>query len=161
MKEPARRFFELRKLCVCVKDQEKRVVYQNKACLNLCGDMSSLSCDKNCMRCYHFNNEAPDREEGTQYYPNEFIEGEYYDILFVNDGENVTTFLYPLKGRQEADVRHISEYDLTKREQEIIRMVIEGHTNTVIAKKLYVSKATVKKHLNNIYKKLPADLFPR
>ena len=163
MKEPARRFFESRKLCVCVKDEEKRVLYQNEACLQLCGDMSARNCDKdkNCMRCYSFNDAAPAREEGTQYYPNELIEDEYYDVLFINDGENLTTLLYPLRRKQQADIRQAAEYDLTKREQEVVRLVIEGHNNTAIAKKLFVSKATVKKHLNNIYKKLPAGVFPR
>ena len=161
LKEPARRFFESRKLCVCVKDTEKQVVYQNKACLECCGDMTSQACEKSCMRCYHFNNSSPEREEGTQYFPNELIEGELYDVLFINDGENLTTFLYPVGSRQKADLKQIAEYDLTKRELEVIRLVIEGNSNTNIAEKLFVSKATVKKHLNNIYKKLPSDVFSR
>ncbi len=150
-------------MLVCVKDRDKHVLYQNKACHELCGDMESESgaCEKHCMPCYVSNEVAPDREEGTQYCPNEQIEGKFYDILFVNDGDNLTTFLYPLNGRQEADLRHVEQYNLTKREQEIIKLVIEGNTNAEMAKKLFVSKATVKKHLNNIYKKIPENIFPR
>jgi two-component system, NarL family, response regulator DegU len=43
---------------------------------------------------------------------------------------------------------------LTDRESEIIRMVVEGKGNKVIAGKLGVSEGTVKSHLRNIYRKL-------
>jgi DNA-binding CsgD family transcriptional regulator len=43
---------------------------------------------------------------------------------------------------------------LTAREREIIALVAEGHTNAEIAAALWVSPATVKKHLENVYVKL-------
>ena len=43
---------------------------------------------------------------------------------------------------------------LTDRELEILRLVAAGHTNGVIARKLWVAEATVKFHLRNIYRKL-------
>ncbi|MFD0681996.1 MULTISPECIES: LuxR C-terminal-related transcriptional regulator [unclassified Paenibacillus] len=43
---------------------------------------------------------------------------------------------------------------LTSREKEIVELIIEGHTNTEIASKLYLSEMTVKKHLTNIFRKL-------
>jgi DNA-binding CsgD family transcriptional regulator len=161
LKETACRFLESRKLCVCIKDLETQVLYQNDACLTLCGEMRSRKCAEGCMLWYSFNDDAPDREEGTQCYPNQVIECNYFDIIFINDGESLTTLLFPLDGKQQADARHMLEYDLTKREQEVVRLVITGHSNTAIAKELFISKATVKKHLNNIYKKIPADVFPR
>jgi ATP/maltotriose-dependent transcriptional regulator MalT len=99
--------------------------------------------------------------EWTQYFPSQQIEDEFYDVLFVHDGDTLTTLLYPLKDRQAAEVERIADYDLTKREHEIVRLIITGHSNSAIAQKLSVCKATVKKHLNNIYKKLPADVLPR
>lgn len=161
MKIIADRFFESGRLSVCVKDREGSVLYQNEACLAVCGDMSAAVCEKGCMCCYTPNPDAPEREEGTQYYPNELIEGKYYDFLFINDGEHLTTLLYPLEDRHEADMQDASRYDLTKREQEIIRLVIQGHTNAQIAKKLFISIATLKKHMNNIHKKVPVSVFPR
>ncbi len=161
MKVIAERFFDSGKLSVCVKDREGRVLYQNKACLGVCGDSSATVCEKNCMCCYTPNPPVPEREEGTQYYPNEQIEGKFYDILFINDGAHLTTLLYPLEDRHEADMQHVSQHELTKREQEIIRLVIQGCRNGEIAEKLFISKATLKKHMNNIHKKLPASVFPR
>jgi len=43
---------------------------------------------------------------------------------------------------------------LTAREREILTLVDEGRTNAEIAERLWVSPATVKKHLDNIYGKL-------
>ncbi|MBP88651.1 MAG: helix-turn-helix transcriptional regulator [Planctomycetaceae bacterium] len=123
--------------------------------------MSSANCEKGCMLCYRCDVHDPSREEGTQYYPSQLIDGEYFDVLFLHDGENLTTLLYPLKRKQAADAKRMVDYDLTKREQEIVRLIIAGHSNSDIASKLFVSKATVKKHVNNIYKKLPASILPR
>jgi DNA-binding NarL/FixJ family response regulator len=43
---------------------------------------------------------------------------------------------------------------LTKREVEILRLVSEGHSNSQLAKMLWVTEQTVKFHLSNIYRKL-------
>ena len=43
---------------------------------------------------------------------------------------------------------------LTKREQEIAKLVAGGFSNTEIAQKLYISRHTVKADLSNIYDKL-------
>jgi two-component system response regulator DevR len=44
--------------------------------------------------------------------------------------------------------------DLTKREIEILRLVAEGHSNSQLARMLWVTEQTVKFHLSNIYRKL-------
>ena len=43
---------------------------------------------------------------------------------------------------------------LTRRELEILALVAEGHSNSAIAKRLWVTEQTVKFHLSNIYRKL-------
>jgi ATP/maltotriose-dependent transcriptional regulator MalT len=69
----------------------------------------------------------------------------------------------PHLGRIEAmtQLRHavgISGSDelggLTARERDILELVAVGLTNAAIAERLWVSPATVKKHLENIYAKL-------
>jgi DNA-binding CsgD family transcriptional regulator len=45
---------------------------------------------------------------------------------------------------------------LTIREREIVAMVADGKTNAQIAAELWVTPATVKKHLENVYQKLDA-----
>jgi DNA-binding NarL/FixJ family response regulator len=43
---------------------------------------------------------------------------------------------------------------LTRREVEILQLVAEGHSNSQLAKMLWVTEQTVKFHLSNIYRKL-------
>jgi DNA-binding CsgD family transcriptional regulator len=47
----------------------------------------------------------------------------------------------------------ISHYHITEREVEIIALVLEGLSNQKIAEKLYISSATVRNHLHNIFEK--------
>jgi two-component system response regulator DevR len=44
--------------------------------------------------------------------------------------------------------------ELTRREVEILRLVAEGHSNSEIAKLLWVTEQTIKFHLSNVYRKL-------
>jgi DNA-binding CsgD family transcriptional regulator len=50
--------------------------------------------------------------------------------------------------------RHHPSPDLTRRQWEILRLVASGHTNAEIARELFVSKETVRKHLENIFYRL-------
>jgi WD40 repeat protein len=43
---------------------------------------------------------------------------------------------------------------LTKREQDILRLIVDGYSNHEVAQALYISKATVKTHINNLFTKL-------
>ncbi|MGD2090170.1 MAG: helix-turn-helix transcriptional regulator [Candidatus Aminicenantes bacterium] len=45
------------------------------------------------------------------------------------------------------------KYGISKREGEIIELIIKGHSNREIEDKLFISLETVKKHIYNIYKK--------
>lgn len=44
--------------------------------------------------------------------------------------------------------------DLTRRELEILKLVAEGHSNSQLARMLWVTEQTIKFHLSNIYRKL-------
>ena len=45
-------------------------------------------------------------------------------------------------------------YQLTAREREIVALMQEGRSNPEIGEALYVTRNTVKKHIQNIYEKL-------
>jgi DNA-binding NarL/FixJ family response regulator len=45
-------------------------------------------------------------------------------------------------------------HDLTRREQEILALVAEGHSNAELARMLWVTEQTIKFHLSNVYRKL-------
>lgn len=46
------------------------------------------------------------------------------------------------------------EYGLTQRELDVLTITLEGHTAKEISAELYISEATVKKHLSRIYYKM-------
>ncbi len=46
---------------------------------------------------------------------------------------------------------------LTSRELEVLQLIVAGHSNRAIAKKLYISVGTVKSHVRNVLKKLCAS----
>ena len=52
------------------------------------------------------------------------------------------------------EIRGDRTIHLTKRELEVLRLVIEGKPSKEVAEELYVSKRTVDFHLANIYEKL-------
>jgi DNA-binding CsgD family transcriptional regulator len=51
----------------------------------------------------------------------------------------------------------LTKYGITDREREIIQKVVEGKSNAEIAGELFISLATVKTHLHNIYGKMNVD----
>ena len=60
-------------------------------------------------------------------------------------------------GNQEPSQEFLAQYGITGREREIILKVIQGKSNEEIARELFISLATVKTHLHNIYKKIGID----
>jgi DNA-binding CsgD family transcriptional regulator len=50
--------------------------------------------------------------------------------------------------------RILDKYYITRREKEIIELVIRGYSNQQIADKAFISLGTVKTHLNSIFKKM-------
>src|SRR4249920_1275234 len=54
----------------------------------------------------------------------------------------------------DAEGRRAVTPQLTRRQRELLRLVAAGHTNAQIARRLGLSEATVRKHLENIYSRL-------
>nr|BFD59776.1 hypothetical protein CKG001_18830 [Bdellovibrio sp. CKG001]BFD63193.1 hypothetical protein BdHM001_18740 [Bdellovibrio sp. HM001]BFD67045.1 hypothetical protein HAGR004_20670 [Bdellovibrio sp. HAGR004] len=151
------------KLGLCVKDQEKRVLFQNDNSIRTCGNMMGQQCSKTCMTLYRTIEECSAISEGMKLFKATEIEGHKVDALIVNDGDKITTMLYPLDESEEKFQKqeaYFRERGLTKSEIRIMQMVLQGMTNAAISEKLFISKATLKTHLNNIYKKLPASMRP-
>ena len=48
----------------------------------------------------------------------------------------------------------VEAYELTRREETILRLLMEGEDNAVICEKLTITPNTLKKHILNIYRKL-------
>ncbi|GAA3599389.1 response regulator transcription factor [Kineosporia mesophila] len=59
-----------------------------------------------------------------------------------------------LRGRAERESAARIRFDLTRRERELMDLLIKGMTNGEIAAYLVLSEKTVKNHLNHVYAKL-------
>lgn len=64
------------------------------------------------------------------------------------------TILWPSASRQPQPTQASAGLGLTRREQEILRLVSEGAANKEVGRRLWVTEQTVKFHLSNIYRKL-------
>jgi len=62
-----------------------------------------------------------------------------------------------LPGVDEIPQAFLTRYAITDREREIILKVMQGKSNADIAGELFISLATVKTHLHNIYRKIGVD----
>lgn len=164
MNDDTKHFLNLgTKLGLCVKDLNKTVLFQNDNSVKTCGSMAGQVCEKSCMNLYHQVEECAAISEGMKLFKATEVDGHKVDALVVNDGQRITTLMYPLDENQDKFKKQeafFKQRGLTKSELRIMQMVMQGMTNASIAEKLFISKATLKTHLNNIYKKLPSSMRP-
>ena len=74
-------------------------------------------------------------------------------ILLIDLFKGEHTFMHqPLRSQQEP-VLTLKEIDLTKRERMIAEVLAENISNKEIGERLYIAENTVKKHINNIFRK--------
>ena len=59
-----------------------------------------------------------------------------------------------LEAYADAELRRRGIPALTTRQWDLLRLVAEGYTNSQVARRLGLSEATVRKHLENIYSRL-------
>lgn len=139
----------------CVKTMDREVLSQDDNCVKVCGNMEGEVCTKGCMANY-FPVPGMTLVKGT------FDCDPLVDAVVINHGNTLTTILYVdqkneeerMKEREKESAKLLS-YGLSKTENIIFLKVLEGKKNSLIIKELFISKATLKTHLNNIYKKLP------
>jgi hypothetical protein len=135
----------------CIKTNERVVLSQNDLSLKTCGDMGGEICTKGCMATY-----SP--IIGMTLIKNSIINNETVDAVVINNGETLTTFLYAKTMNEEEKKKEnekLLSFGLSKSELALFLLVVEGKKNSQIIKELFISKSTLKTHLNNIYKKLP------
>lgn len=115
------------------------------------------------------------------YYQDYFLKQTYYKdemVIYLNDGQNSLAAIGFLRNKDEANflpkdalklsyVRKALENvylirenaqpqrlnHITMREEELLSYICKGYKNHEIAKILFVSENTVKKHLQNLYRK--------
>lgn len=138
-------------LGTCVKNLEKVILFQDSLCLKACGNMEGQICNKGCMAQYA-------TVPGMTLIKNSIVDNTLMDAVVINDGKTLTTLIYPHNTDQEklkSEREKLVKYGLSKSEIVIFLLVMAGKKNISIKNELFISKATLKTHLNNIYKKLP------
>ena len=149
-----------KKIGFCVKDSSRTILKQNDLSQRICGPMMGQVCSKGCMKFYQHLDECASLAQGMVHYKNADIESHKVDAVVVNDGVHITTFFYPLEedeliAKKRED--YFREKGLTKSEMRVMELILQGMSNAQIAEQLYISKATLKTHINNVYKKLPSS----
>lgn len=140
---------------ICVKSCDGTVTYQNRLCARVCGNQLSRACAKACASLNPGIGGLPFVEEGAHLFKSRAIGDESFDMVLINDRRAITTIFYPLQRREAEQFRFLEGHGLTRREREVMSLVIRMESNAAISRKLFISMATLKTHLNNIYKKLP------
>jgi predicted DNA binding protein len=142
-------------LGTCIKNLNREVLSQNDLCLKTCGEMVGTVCSKGCMSSYS-------QISGMTLIKNSIVDNNTVDAVVINDGKTLTTLIYlSAKSEEEIEAEIIVEknrltaFGLSKSEITVFVLVLQGRKNSQIIKELFISKATLKTHLNNAYKKLP------
>lgn len=138
---------------LCLLRSTHLVCYQNEACKELCGTQAGGRCPQTCIRRVEKALGRPLDEEGLQLFPNTRMGKEFFDILFFSALPYRLVLFYPLERKHQRRLAGLQGRGLSRRENEIAGLRIQGLTNRAIRQKLGVSPATLKTHLNNIYKK--------
>jgi DNA-binding CsgD family transcriptional regulator len=81
-------------------------------------------------------------------------DGRQLVVRFLPPTESVQGALLLNERRDPSTAAELQQLGLTVREAEILDMLASGATNTELAAALHISSGTVKKHLDNLYRKL-------
>jgi DNA-binding CsgD family transcriptional regulator len=140
-------------IAVCVKDNNKQVLEQNDLCRDICGDCLGQSCEKGCMLLYAEDDSHQWKAWGSRLYKNKLMHGAFFDVTLLCSDKHIVTFLQPLKDKYEMALTYYKSKGLTRRESEIISMIVRGVSNADICRQLAISRTTLRTHLNNVYRK--------
>lgn len=140
---------------ICIKSQDAVVEFQNQKCFDLCGDQLNKKCEKGCMLRYAKSKADAAFDHSYKIIKNIESDGVLVDAIMINDGQNLTTLLLEKNLAVEEQMIQISKFKLSTSEMNVMEKYLLGISNHEISKQLFISKATLRTHLNNIYKKIP------
>jgi ATP/maltotriose-dependent transcriptional regulator MalT len=147
--------FQSSQASICLLDSSQKVIFQNQASNKLCGLHEGKKCSQTCVVTSERASGRAVPREGVHFVPNNKMNGQFFDVYFLNEDSRRMVVLSPLRKKFETWLQRFKDRDLSRREMDVAKAALQGFTNQKIADKLRVSKATLKTHLNNIYKKLP------
>lgn len=80
------------------------------------------------------------------------------EAVLVNDGTTLTTLLFDASENIRKCMTQMESIGLSRTESEIVKSALQGFTNQEIADKFFISKKTLRTHLNNVYRKMSDTL---
>lgn len=144
---------------ICIKTLDRRIRFQNRRCIELCGSFpTGEECTQGCMTHYRSGVGDLSFDQGLRLFRNVEVPLGRADAVIINDGVELTTLLFEKQELVKRQVAYLESFNLTPAELEVMRKVLTGMTNQEVADALYISKGTLRTHLNNIYKKIPLEL---
>ncbi len=149
----------LKKTGICIKSRDGLVESQNKICQEICGDHVGEKCLEGCMKHYKgLAFEGQDFDVGFRLIKNVVSNGHTVDVVMINDGDELTTLLLDKSESIGMQLAYLKQFNLSKSEMVVMQKFLSGFSAKEIASQLFISKSTLRSHLNNIYKKLPEEL---
>lgn len=147
---------------ICTKKHDGFILERNEIAKSVCGNF----CDQICLVKIRQQQQVDRNEDIHIQGFNTFQklmtkESHVADIVVTEIDENLVTLIYPLDEQIKETLKKYDFYNLTPAEHKILSRLILGQSNKTIADALYISRSTLKKHINNIYKKIPENLRPR
>lgn len=143
---------------ICIKDQGRKILFQNQFCNQNFGCQRLKNCENVCSQSNGETSPFPSFTEGMKLFKFKNNIGQIYDVVIINDGKYILTISYLLTDKIKRELEFLKNFQLSLRELEVISFVLQGMSNLEISHILFISQATLRTHLNNIYKKLPAEV---
>lgn len=138
----------------CVKDNHAVVLEQNTSCVALCGNRVGSECRIGCMELYARDASAQWGDWGTHVYRNAFLHDKHFDVTIISTRKHIVTILQSMYEKYQQAVNYYAGFDLSKREIQIMELVIKGMSNNEITDKLCISLSTLRTHLKHVYGKV-------
>lgn len=149
---------EINKTGLCIKSKDLTVEYQNDRCRESCGQQVGNICDKGCILYLKKDHMESAFKNTFKFFRAVDIDGRNFDTVVFESDSKILTLLQNSDDFLKIQINQLQNYHLSPREIEIMQLFLEGKSNSEIVKLLFISKSTLRTHLNNIYKKIPADL---
>jgi DNA-binding CsgD family transcriptional regulator len=140
---------------VCIRDAESKVLFQNAVCKQKCGPKDGQVCRDGCMTLGNPQPGVTEAPEAIRFFRRAPLSTGLSDVIRIDGPDRLTTIFQPLDTELEDLRARMRQAGLSKREQEVADLAFQGRSNREIAATLFISRATLKTHLNAIYRKLP------
>lgn len=136
-------------LGVCIK-KDGVVIEQNELCKTLCGDQH----EELCTTC--IDKVIPSLSKQGLRVRYRIFNEDVRIVIHHEDQDKVVTFSTPTDSYLKKTILEFMHTpELTKQEKEVLKLICEGYSNNEIQACLFISKPTLKTHINHLSQKIP------